>query len=190
MSAENLPGELSEGFALARLTTADLDSLAALEDAHDWPTGGSPTQLAASLEEGNAALIGLMVGEQVVGYAAVARLPFAAELQAILVGEGWRGRGGARRLLAAVVAQARDWGSERLLLEVRAGNARAIALYHAAGFDEDGRRRGYYPPLPAPPLSAQGPEAAPPRQAGAAGAGREDAVLMSLPLVSEDTASS
>lgn len=148
---------------LMTLSDADLEALAALEAAHGWVTAGSFTRLAASLRAPETLVFGLVVDEAVVGYVAVDRQPFEAELQAVLVDARWRGRGLARRLLAEVVEQARAWGSERLLLEVRVGNASAIALYRGAGFEDDGIRRGYYPP----------------RQAGAV---REDARLMSLAL--------
>ncbi|MDR5892227.1 GNAT family N-acetyltransferase [Halomonas mongoliensis] len=170
---------------LVRLTEADLPALVALEEAQGWPMGGSESSLGAALADPAAALFGLMErnapAEQggLVGYAVAARLPFEAELQALLVSEARRGQGLARELLAAVVDQARGWGSERLLLEVRAGNAAAIVLYRRAGFQEDGRRRGYYPPLPG---TGHSPETTPPRQGGAADAGREDALLMSLAL--------
>ncbi|MGJ7458459.1 GNAT family N-acetyltransferase [Halomonas sp. RA08-2] len=163
-----------------RLTAADLAPMVALEAAHDWPMGGSEVQLAATLADASVAVFGLMASETLAGYAVVVRLPFEAELQAILVDETRRGQGLARRLLAAVADQACDWGSERLLLEVRAGNAPAIALYRAAGFREDGLRRGYYPPRPS---ADQTPETTPPRPTGAVGsAAREDALLMSLSL--------
>lgn len=148
---------------LTPLTEAALESLTVLEAAHGWATAGSASQLAATLRSSTMWVVGQVVDDAVVGYAALERQPFAAELQAILVDARWRGRGVARRLLAEVIEQARVWGSERLLLEVRAGNPSAIALYRAAGFVEDGVRRGYYPP----------------RQAGAV---REDALLMSLAL--------
>ena len=169
---------------LVRLTEADLPAVAALEAAQGWPMGGSESSLGAALADPATAVFGLMAGDaptgdELLGYAAVARLPFEAELQALLVSEARRGQGLARELLAAVVDQARDWGSERLLLEVRVGNAAAIALYRGAGFREDGIRRGYYPPLPG---AGQPPDTTPPRQGGAAGAAREDALLMSLAL--------
>lgn len=148
---------------LMTLSDADLEALAALEAAHGWVTAGSFTRLAASLRAPETLVFGLVVDEAVVGYAVVDRQSFEAELQAVLVDTRWRGRGLARRLLAEVVEQARAWGSERLLLEVRVGNASAIALYRGAGFENDGMRRGYYPP----------------RQVGAV---REDARLMSLAL--------
>ncbi|WP_245598247.1 GNAT family N-acetyltransferase [Halomonas halodenitrificans] len=148
---------------LMTLSDADLEALAALEAAHGWVTAGSAARLAASLRAPGTLVFGLVADDAVVGYAAMDRQPFEAELQAVLVDTRWRGRGLARRLLAEVVEQARAWGSERLLLEVRVGNASAIALYRGAGFEDDGIRRGYYPP----------------RQAGAV---REDALLMSLAL--------
>lgn len=145
---------------LRRLTGADLAALVALEgagQARPWPAD----RLEAALASPDHAVLGI---EEVglVGHAVVARQPFDAELEAILVAPAHRGRGLAAELLHGVIAQARDWGSERLLLEVRAGNAPAIALYRRAGLVEDGRRRGYYPPL--------------------AGTVREDALLMSRPL--------
>ncbi|MCA1770781.1 MAG: GNAT family N-acetyltransferase [Halomonas sp.] len=168
-----------------RLTVDDLDGIAALEAACGWPTAGSQAQLAATLNDEASVVVGLVAGETLAGHAVVVRLPFEAELQAILVNDAWRGRGLARQLLAAVVAEARAWGSERLLLEVRASNAPAIALYRGAGFREDGVRRGYYPPRPTSP---QTPETTPPRRAGAVSSdAREDALLMSLPLVTRDT---
>lgn len=162
---------------LRRLGADDLAAVAALEAAHGWPVGGCEAALAASLADDAMAVSGLAHGDALVAYAAVARLPFEAELQAILVDTPWRGQGLAHRLLLAGIEQARAWGSERLLLEVRAGNAPALALYRAAGFVEDGRRRGYYPPLPEAP--SRGADTTPPRQDGAV---REDAVLMSLGL--------
>jgi [ribosomal protein S18]-alanine N-acetyltransferase len=57
----------------------------------------------------------------------------------------FRRRGVAARLLAAALDEAAGRGLERALLEVRAGNAAAIALYRRFGFRESGRRARYYP---------------------------------------------
>ncbi|RTR03370.1 ribosomal protein S18-alanine N-acetyltransferase [Halomonas nitroreducens] len=145
---------------LRRLTGADLVALDALERAgqgQPWPTA----QLQAALASPDHAVLGVEAAE-LVGHAVVARQPFDAELETILVAPAHRGRGLAGMLLRGVIEQAQDWGCERLLLEVRASNAPAIALYRRAGLVEDGRRRGYYPPL--------------------TGTVREDALLMSRPL--------
>lgn len=103
---------------------------------------------------------------ELIGFVVLAHGPFEAEIEAITVHAAQRGQGVGARLLAAAIAQARDWqrdsGLERLLLEVRASNAAAAALYAKAGFTRDGVRKGYYPLVDG---------------------GREDAWLMSLPLV-------
>jgi [ribosomal protein S18]-alanine N-acetyltransferase len=48
-----------------------------------------------------------------------------------------------QRLLGAVIADARMAKATNIFLEVRSGNP-AITLYSTAGFEEVGRRRGYY----------------------------------------------
>ena len=50
-----------------------------------------------------------------------------------------------RALLRRFVAVAVERGAEQIFLEVRAGNAAAIALYAAEGFVPVARRTGYYP---------------------------------------------
>lgn len=46
----------------------------------------------------------------------------------------YRGRGMARRVLAALAREAKDMGLDELRLDVFAGNQTAIATYEAAGF--------------------------------------------------------
>jgi len=55
-----------------------------------------------------------------------------------------RGRGGGRALLRAVQDHARTSGAHKISLEVWTDNARAIALYAAAGFEIEGVRRDHY----------------------------------------------
>lgn len=147
--------------AVRQLAPADLAMLSALEQAAS-PAPWTPGQLQAALADSDTRVFGIEGKAGLVGHAVVVRLPFEAELQAILVVREARRQGVAGRLLATVIEQGRAWHSERLLLEVRADNDAALALYRRAGFGEDGRRRGYYP------ARVTGP--------------REDALLMSLPL--------
>ena len=67
-----------------------------------------------------------------------------AELQRIAVDPAYRRRGLASELLEAVEARAAADGATRLLLEVREDNTPAAAFYESRGFEEVGRRRGYY----------------------------------------------
>jgi len=49
-----------------------------------------------------------------------------------------------RRLVSALVAEARASGASVVLLEVRASNAPALALYRGLAFSELDRRPRYY----------------------------------------------
>ncbi len=62
----------------------------------------------------------------------------------LAVRPSWRRRGLARVLLDLALRRAAAAGSRLALLEVRAGNEPALALYRALGFRTVGRRPSYY----------------------------------------------
>jgi ribosomal-protein-alanine N-acetyltransferase len=66
------------------------------------------------------------------------------EIYNIAVRETRRQRGYGRRLLVHALREAALSGCTRALLEVRAGNSAALALYTRLGFRECGRRKRYY----------------------------------------------
>lgn len=68
-----------------------------------------------------------------------------AELLTIGVVPEVRRQGVADRLLTELVATVVARGVVRLFLDVSVANTPALALYHARGFVEVGRRRRYYP---------------------------------------------
>lgn len=84
-------------------------------------------------------------GGEVVGYGGLIAYPDEAHIATIGVTSGRQGQGIGARLLDELLAEA-DRRSPVVLLEVRADNERAQALYRSRGFTEIGRRRGYYQP--------------------------------------------
>lgn len=66
------------------------------------------------------------------------------EISNIAVDPGCQGRGFGRQLLRRTLAIMQAAGASRCLLEVRASNDVALALYESEGFTLDGRRKGYY----------------------------------------------
>jgi len=68
----------------------------------------------------------------------------AWEIENVVVDPRLRQEGIGRRLIERVMREARENGATAILLEVRESNAGARALYAAAGFREEGRRRAYY----------------------------------------------
>ncbi|MBS45617.1 MAG: ribosomal-protein-alanine acetyltransferase [Nocardioides sp.] len=126
----------------------DLEALVALERAALGDDAWSERLLGDALAApGAAAYVVAVVDDAMVGYAALDLGPVAAgigDLLRIAVDARQRRRGIATALLGDVVARATAGGAERLLLEVRADNASALAFYAAGGFEEIDRRRGYY----------------------------------------------
>lgn len=144
---------------LVRLDARAVEALAALAaEVADYPWRAA--QFADSLVAGHQ-LLGLQAADgTLLGFAVWSQVLDDAELLDIGVAPACRRQGLGQRLLDAVMAAARAQGAQRLLLEVRAGNLAAQALYQRAGFQLSGRRKGYYP----------------------AADGREDACLMDVGL--------
>ncbi len=77
------------------------------------------------------------------GFTLVRSAPGEEELLLIAVDPACRGRGIGRRLIEAIIADARTRNAERMFLEMRADNP-AETLYRKAGFLPIGRRPDYY----------------------------------------------
>jgi [ribosomal protein S18]-alanine N-acetyltransferase len=125
-------------------TPDDLADVAALESDNLGVDAWSENLLAEGLA-GRLPTIHYLVAEVddvVVGHAVTSLAGDIAELQRIAVTPAARRTGVASELLEAAVALA--GGADRMLLEVRADNAGALAFYAARGFVEVDRRPRYY----------------------------------------------
>jgi ribosomal-protein-alanine N-acetyltransferase len=98
--------------------------------------------------------------DRLIGYAIVMLAAGEGHLLNLSIAASDQRRGHGARLLGHVVRVARDYGARVLFLEVRPSNEPAQRLYGTHGFHPVGVRRGYYP----------------------AREGREDAIVLSLPL--------
>ena len=78
------------------------------------------------------------------GFALTWRAADEVHLLDLVVDESVRRRGLGRSLLAAVIADAASSGGRMVLLEARASNEPALALYRSAGFFVTDVRRAYY----------------------------------------------
>lgn len=81
-----------------------------------------------------------------VGYAGLAVVGRQADVQTIAVAPAAQGQGLGRLLLDTLLDEVRRREATEVLLEVRAENEAAQALYRRAGFERIGVRRGYYQP--------------------------------------------
>jgi len=80
----------------------------------------------------------------VVAHGIVAMGAGEAHVLNVCVADGMRGRGIGRRMMLLLLERSAQAGMHEVFLEVRPTNLHAIALYQSLGFNEVGRRRGYY----------------------------------------------
>lgn len=82
---------------------------------------------------------------ELLAYAIMSVAVGEAHLLNICVRPDVQGHGVGRQLLAFMLDQAREFGADTALLEVRPSNENALDLYSSHGFVEVGMRKAYYP---------------------------------------------
>lgn len=105
----------------------------------------SVEQCRGALAQAAFAAFGLWHGRILAAYISFYHAAGEMEILNLAVLPPWRRLGLGCRILALALQAARKMGMEKASLEVREGNAAAIALYRKAGFAECGRRLKYYP---------------------------------------------
>src|SRR5688572_28993798 len=136
----------------------DLEEVLAIENAiytHPWARGNFVDSLRAGYE-----CRVLRLGHALLGYFVLMVAAGEAHLLNLSIASAHQRTGHGSGLLRDAAALARKLGAQSLFLEVRPSNCAAQALYTRFGFSKIAVRRGYYP----------------------AHAGREDALVLTLPL--------
>lgn len=150
--------EAAPAAALRPMRDGDLDAVMDIER-RAYPFPWTRGIFRDCLRAGYPALV-LVAGGGIVGYGLLSVAAGEAHVLNVCADPALPRQGHGRRLLRALLLQARGRGAQRVFLEVRPSNPAAIALYDAEGFNEIGRRPRYYP----------------------AASGREDAIVMALEL--------
>jgi ribosomal-protein-alanine N-acetyltransferase len=83
-------------------------------------------------------------GRTLIGFILSRMAADEAEILSVAIAPAWRGRGLARPLLDLHLRRLAGLGALTVFLEVGEHNAPACRLYGRAGFQEVGRRQGYY----------------------------------------------
>jgi len=140
------------------LTPADLATAFQIEQAsHAFPW----TEKTFASNQGERYLnLKLTVDGKMAGFAITQVVLDEATLFNLAISPAYQRRGLGRQLLEFLIPQLIERGVFTLWLEVRASNQPALALYEQLGFNEVSVRRNYYP----------------------SATGREDAIMMALPL--------
>ncbi|AQZ93556.1 ribosomal protein S18-alanine N-acetyltransferase [Halopseudomonas phragmitis] len=141
------------------MTEADIDAVLKVEFAafsHPWTRG----IFLDCLKSGYECWL-MFAGDQQVGHGVLMTAGDESHLLNITVKPENQGNGLGLQLLEHLMQQARARQAEVAFLEVRESNQSAFRLYERFGFNEIGRRKGYYPAV----------------------GGREDALVMAYSLL-------
>ncbi|MBT8487618.1 MAG: ribosomal protein S18-alanine N-acetyltransferase [Gemmatimonadetes bacterium] len=137
------PG-LPHGIHVRPLRREDIEAVVAIEsEAFTTPWQASTFEGLLG-RDGIELLVMIDVDDGVIGYAVLWVILDQGELANLALTTNRRGAGLGGHLLRHVLDRARERGVEKLFLEVRASNARAIDLYRNFGFEDVGIRRAYY----------------------------------------------
>ena len=101
---------------------------------------------------------------EILGYGVLTAAAGEAHVLNVCIDGDHQGEGHGKRLMQRLIDLARWHHVERIFLEVRPSNTRAMALYDQLGFNEIGKRPNYYPSK----------------------RGREDAIVMAFELLSPE----
>lgn len=131
---------------IRRAGEADASEIAEME-ALCFSTPWSRDAFLHELTQNELALYLVAVGKEtgrLVGYAGIWRILDEGHITNVAVHPAYREKGIGRQLVKALLLQVEAEGALRQTLEVRASNDPAIGLYISLGFQEAGRRKGYY----------------------------------------------
>lgn len=133
---------------IERMRWWDVDAIMPIEAALFTDTAWSAGQFWSELAHvpNSRAYVVARDGDEILGYAGVYTNAPTADVQTIAVAPHAQRRGVGATLLHALADASRERGCTELLLEVRADNDPAIALYETNGFEVIATRRGYYGP--------------------------------------------
>ncbi len=130
--------------ALSEAGPADAAAIAALHAA-SFQRGWSEDELERLLLDRSVVAHRAMIGRALAGFILSRVVKGEAEILSVAVDRTRQGRGVARRLLDLHLRRLAGLGVAAVFLEVGEDNAPAGRLYARAGFQETGRRAGYYP---------------------------------------------
>lgn len=124
----------------------DIEQVMTIERLAFTTTAWSPSQFWGELAQDNRTYVVAEDRDGICAYGGVMLVTPTGDIQTIAVAERAQRRGLGRALLRTLLDAAEAGGCTEVLLEVRADNAPAVAMYVDAGFESIARRGSYYGP--------------------------------------------
>ncbi len=130
-------------FSIRPMVPDDVAEVARL-DRQVSPSPWSEEQFRNELNNPRAHVDLLVVEQRIAAYICCWTIAGELEIQNVATAPSFRRRGLAEKLLQYVIARALNGQIEKVILEVRRGNAAARSLYEKLGFKGSGVRANYY----------------------------------------------
>lgn len=134
-----------EAITIRRMTASEIPAVTEMERAifsDPWPVSAFRDALTdakafnlVAVSSKDAALVGYLSAQIVAD---------EVQIHNVAVGQPFRRRGIGRLLLEHAECEGKNYGVSCCILEVRANNSPALAMYNRLGYRRIGRRRGYY----------------------------------------------
>jgi len=128
---------------LRDMSNLDIDEAMLIEqDVHDFPWSRS---ILEGCMRPNYHNMVYTFSNDILGYGIMSLVAGEAHVLNLCIKKKMQGNGLGRRLLEGLIGEAAKNDTDTVFLEVRESNKLAIHLYDSMGFNEIGRRYGYYP---------------------------------------------
>jgi [ribosomal protein S18]-alanine N-acetyltransferase len=128
---------------IAEARPADAGAIAALHGV-SFRRGWGEDEILRLLLERNVVTQCMTAGGKLIAFIMSRLAVGEAEILSVAIAPAWRGRGLSRQLLDLHLRRLAGLGIRAVYLEVGEHNTPACRLYRRAGFNEVGRRQGYY----------------------------------------------
>lgn len=128
---------------LRAMRVEDIPAVAKLE-AEIFSVPWSEKSFLEEVEREDRLFVVAYVNETLAGYMGLIPFLDEADITNVAVASSMRRRGIAQKMLETTMGRAEKMGVNSFTLEVRVGNAGAIALYEKLGFTSEGIRKNFY----------------------------------------------
>ena len=125
------------------MSVEDIDKVKKLEDEQCIDIL-SKTSMLSDLNDQNFSYFVIKLNDDIIGYIATSHVIDTMDILSIVVSKSHQQKGIATKLLYYIFDFAKNLNINKILLEVRISNTKAISLYEKCGFKKISLRKSYY----------------------------------------------
>ena len=125
------------------MSVEDIDKAKKLEDEQCIDLL-SKTSMLSDLNDQNFSYFVIKLNDDIIGYIATSHVIDTMDILSIVVSKSHQQKGIATKLLYYIFDFAKNLNINKILLEVRISNTKAISLYEKCGFKKISHRKNYY----------------------------------------------